>query len=295
VLRVDGSRPLDGLSLRPMVELARAWRARGVQVRGLEVDHDCPSAALGKYAAWLTRERPLLDDPGAAGESPGGRNPPRPSELRLSVTALPTWSRAPELPRLVAAVDHVVLQLHAIRAPTLFDPDRALLDLERWARVTHRPFRAALPTYRARLRAGGTLAAEPAGVARLLAMLRERPVPYLAGVVWFRLGHRGDPDAWSPRTLAAVVRGEPLAPRLATRLVCAGDGELFDIQLENTGSVDGELPRELRLAGSIEVLEGLRGYAALGRRLVLDRPARLRPGESVLVGFARGKEIALAR
>jgi hypothetical protein len=34
-------------------------------------------------------------------------------------------------------------------------------------------------------------------VSRFLALLHERPVRGVTGVLWFRLGHRGDPDAWS--------------------------------------------------------------------------------------------------
>ena len=192
VLRVEGTALLDGMSLQEVVTHARAWRMRGVRVRGVEVDHDCATAALGAYADWLARERAGLGD------------------LALSITALPTWSGSPALARLTALTDDVVLQVHAVRAPTLFTAGQARGFVETWARASSHPFHVALPTYRVRLRDGTRLTAEPAEVARFLAGLGERPVPGVAGVLWFRLGHRGDADAWSPSTLAAVLRGERL-------------------------------------------------------------------------------------
>jgi uncharacterized protein DUF3142 len=85
VMRVEGTAPLEGVSLQEVALLARAWRARGVRVRGIELDHDCASAALAGYADWLERERAVLG-----------------SELSLSITALPTWSGSPALPRLAS-------------------------------------------------------------------------------------------------------------------------------------------------------------------------------------------------
>jgi hypothetical protein len=275
VMRVEGTAPLEGVSLQEVATLARAWRARGVRVRGVEVDHDCATAALGAYADWLARERPALGD------------------LALSITALPTWSGAPALARLTAVADDVVLQVHAVRAPTLFTAEQARGFVEAWARASSQPFHVALPTYRVRLRDGTRLTAEPHEVARFLTGLRERPVSGVSGVLWFRLGHRGDADAWSPPTLAAVLRGEPLTPRLQPRLVDVGGGTL-DIVLENTGRVDAEAPTRLTLSGNLEVLDGVAGYAARGTSLVARTPPRLRVGERRVIGFVRGTEVALA-
>ncbi|EPX57588.1 hypothetical protein D187_004890 [Cystobacter fuscus DSM 2262] len=276
VMRVEGTAPLEGVSLQEVAVLARAWRARGVRVRGIEVDHDCATTALAGYADWLEREQAVL----------GG-------ELSLSITALPTWSGSPALPRLASLPDHIVLQVHAVRAPTLFTAEQARGFVEAWARVTDRPFQVALPTYRVRLRDGTPLSAEPREVARFLAALRERPVAGVSGLVWFRLGHRGDTEAWSLPTLTAVVRGEPLAPRFLPRLVDAGGGAL-DIVLENTGHVDAEAPTRLSLSGKLEVLDGVAGYTARGTSLVARTPPRLRAGERRVIGFVRGSEVALA-
>ncbi|MET0405674.1 MAG: DUF3142 domain-containing protein [Cystobacter sp.] len=276
VMRVEGTAPLEGVSLQEIAVQARAWRARGVRVRGVEIDHDCATAALTGYADWLARERAEF----GAG-------------LSLSITALPSWSGSPVLPRLVSIPDHVVLQVHAVRAPTLFTPQEARGFVEAWARATERPFQVALPTYRVRLRDGTRLSAEPREVARFLTGLRERPVAGVSGIVWFRLGHAGDVDAWSLPTLTAVVRDEALTPRFQPRLVDAGSGAL-DIVLENTGHVDAEAPTHLSLSGQLEVLDGVAGYAARGTSLVARTPPRLRAGERRVIGFVRGTEVTLA-
>ena len=275
VMRVDGTAPLEGISLQEVATHARAWRAQGVRVRGIELDHDCATAALPAYADWLTRERAALGD------------------LTLSLTALPTWSTSPALARLVSIPDGIVLQVHAVRSPTLFTPEEARRFTEAWSRATRRPFHVALPTYRVRLRDGTPLSAEPHDVARFLAGLRESPVAGVAGIVWFRLGHRGDPEAWSLPTLTAVVRGEPLVPTLLPRLVDAGGGTL-DIVIENTGRVDAPAPARLNLSGNLEVLDGVGGYVPRGTSLVARTPPRLRAGERRVIGFVRGSEVAIA-
>ncbi|HEX8439087.1 DUF3142 domain-containing protein [Archangium sp.] len=275
VMRVDGTAPLDGISLQEVVAHARSWRARGVRVRGIELDHDCATAALDSYAGWLARERAALGD------------------LALSITALPTWSTSPALTRLVSIPDDIVLQVHAVRAPTLFTPEEARGFTEAWSQATSRPFHVALPTYRVRLRDGTLLSAEPREVARFLAGLRERPVAGVVGILWFRLGHRGDPEAWSLPTLTAVVRGEPLVPKLLPRLVDVGGGTL-DIVVENTGRVDADAPARLTFSGNLEILDGVSGYAARGASLVARTPPRLRVGERRVVGFVRGTEVAIA-
>ncbi|MFY1829688.1 DUF3142 domain-containing protein [Myxococcus fulvus] len=274
VLRVDGTAPLDGISLEEVASIARDWKARGVRVRGVELDHDCATTALPAYADWLARERRLL------------------GELSLSITALPTWAGAPELERLTSIPDDLVVQVHAIRAPTLFTPEEARGFIERWAQATRRPFHVALPTYRVRLRDGTPLVSEPRDVSRFLADLRARPVKGVKGLVWFRWGHAGDSEAWSPSTLTAVLRQEPLTPRVEPRLVDAGGGTL-DIVLENTGRVDGEAPAQLTLSGNLEVLDGVGGYAPRGSSLVARKPPRLRAGERRVVGFVRGSEVSL--
>ncbi|HEY3445376.1 MAG TPA: DUF3142 domain-containing protein [Myxococcales bacterium] len=275
VLRIDGTSALDEVGLGELAEIARRWAAAGVRVRGLEVDHDCATEKLAAYAAWLEREKARVPD------------------FRVGLTALPAWSSSPHVARLAALADEVVLQVHAVQAPTLFEPRAARGYAEAWSAATGRPFRLALPTYRVRLRDGTLLESDPAQVASLLASLSERPVPHLAGVAWFRLGHPGDAASWSAPTLAAVLRGEPLVPRLETRLVESVPGAV-DLQVANVGTVDARGPQTIALAGSVDFVEGVRGCRGRGPSLVCPAPDLVRAGESVVVGFARGKELRLA-
>lgn len=185
VVRIDGSRVPAGVSIAPAIERMEAWRAAGIPVAGLEIDHDCATAALTDYEAWLRDVK---------------------VEGRLSITALPTWATAPaEVGRLAAAVDELVLQVHAVRAPTIFEPATARRDVERFAKVVRgSTLRVALPTYRVALGE-----AKPDDVAQLLRTLEQRPVSGVVGVVWFRLPVVTDRTAWPAPVLAAVIRGAP--------------------------------------------------------------------------------------
>lgn len=269
--RVDGAGGLGAVEFEELAAVARSWRVAGVRVRGVEVDYDCPAGRLRDYAAWLRRARVVAGD------------------LRLQVTALPAWTHSPGRAELEAAVDALTLQVHAVRAPVLFDAGQAQRDVEAWARSARAPFSVALPTYRAQV-GGRTLGAEPREVAAVLPALERARA---RGAVWFRLGNDGDPDAWSPSTLAAVLRQEPLAPRVEVRLVPGSSGG-FDVHVTNPGRIDAEAPRRIGLDGRLEVLEGVHGYRVSGEALLAEHPPRVRAGQSLSVGFARGPEVRLA-
>jgi hypothetical protein len=272
VMRIEGALPLDPIAVDGLAALVAGWRQQGVRVTGIEIDYDCASARLPAYLDWLTRARTSL----------GG--------LPLAITALPTWLGSPTLQRLAAAVDGVVVQVHTIAAPVLFDAQRARRDLEAWAHVTGRSFRVALPTYRARLRDGRWLAAAPDELARFVTELRQRPIPGLRGVVWFRLGHRADANSWSAATLAAVVAGADLTPHITPRLI-AGEAGALDVLLENTGAIDAPAPGRLAFSGDLEVLGGVQGFGAQGNLLLASVPPHLRAGDALVIGFVRGKGI----
>ena len=91
------------------------------------------------YAQFLVRLRAIPDIP-----------------RTLSITALPAWLSSPEIDRVIAAADEVVLQVHAVRAPTsgLFDPALARSWIDEFGARTTKPFRVALPDYGARRRPG---------------------------------------------------------------------------------------------------------------------------------------------
>lgn len=76
VVRIDGARvPLAVPALLARLSpLIVRWRAAGLDLTGIEIDHDCATSALADYASWLQQLRRGL-----------------PGELRLSITALPSW------------------------------------------------------------------------------------------------------------------------------------------------------------------------------------------------------------
>ncbi|MBP6629338.1 MAG: DUF3142 domain-containing protein [Kofleriaceae bacterium] len=287
VVRIDGSRLPGALTLAPALALAARWRAAGVPVRAVEVDHDAATAAVGDYAAWLAAQRPAL---AAAG-------------LGLSITALPTWAAAPALPALAAGVDEVVVQVHAVRAPVLFAPDQALADLGRMASVLASAapapaLRVALPTYQVRV--GGVVrAADPAAVSTLVRALAVAPVPGLVGVVWFRLPVDGDRDAWSAQTLAAVMAGHAPAPSqaIATLAPAAEAGAARDVVVHNPGLAPAPLPI-VHLSGRITAADAIAGYhpapssVPSSTALSWAPPRRVLPaGARLTIGWVTGQEL----
>jgi hypothetical protein len=257
VIRLNGSRPppsQDHLAAS-VSDTLRKWRAAGVVVNAVEIDHDCATSQLDRYADLLTRLRSTL-----------------PMSLELSITVLPTWIGSAALPRLLAQTDGSVLQVHSILAPSLDQPERGLFNAaqaRRWidafAAIAPGGFRVALPAYGLRVEfddADRAIAVEgemprdtaanparelrvdPRAVSGLLRDLRrERPVR-LVGVVWFRLPSTDDRRAWSLQTLHAVIRGVPLRADMQARLDADPSGAR-DLVLTNAGTADSPLPTEV--------------------------------------------------
>lgn len=272
VVRIEGARLPAGVSLAPARARIAAWRAAGVDVIGLEIDHDSATAALDDYAAWLAAERP--------------------ADLRWSITALPSWADSPALARVAAAVDELVVQVHAVRAPRIFDDAEARAWIARVAAaVPDAPLRIALPTYAVEVE-GVVRAAGPGQVARLVRWLETPAAPPVRGVVWFRLPVAGDRAAWPTATLAAVIRGAPLVPAIAARVVERAPG-VHDLVLENRGTVAGPWP-DLRLAGALADADLVGGYTRSAEPRRFTAPARELPaGATTVVGWATGRAIAL--
>jgi hypothetical protein len=305
VLRMEGSRPRAdaaelGLTLAGIVQ---RWRAAGVRVDGVEVDHDCASAGLAEYAAWLPRFRASL-----------------PADLLLSITALPSWLDNPaELALLRAAADESVLQVHALDATrlALFNRADALRSARAWQAQAPQPFRVALPAYSLRVQLaadGRTLAvdaegglgasgagarerhADPAEVAGLVRTLQNEAMPALRGLLWFRLPVQGDRRSWAPATLAAVMRGDAPPSRIALQYIDRGGG-LYDLALHNPADTDARAPALLELPAHCGVIEGLGGYRRQPGTTTLHSPDPpwMKPMASLALGFARCGPIEPAR
>ncbi len=297
VLRIEGSRSrADADTLAGALgEIAQQWRARGLQVEGVEVDHDCANAALTDYADWLGRFRAAL-----------------PSDLALSITALPSWLEAPEgLRELREVADETLLQVHAVEAwrSALVDVDSSLRWARAWQAHASRPFRVALPAYRLRVQLGrdgkpaavdaeGALdrsgqgaqerRADPAEVARLVRALEAEPLPQLQGLLWFRLPVAGDRRSWAPSTLAAVMRGALPLASIELQAIAGGPG-LQDLLLRNSGAIDAVAPERIALPAHCTLVEGVGAYAAEPGSAALRAAAQpwLAPGATLALGFAR--------
>ncbi|WP_337961743.1 DUF3142 domain-containing protein [Pseudomonas sp. Gutcm_11s] len=296
VVRLDGQLPqLDGAEIgRQITRLLADWRAAGLPLRGLEIDHDCASARLPAYAELLRELRRQL-----------------PSELQLSITALPAWLSSSALEEVLAAVDSSVLQVHAVNAPQdgLFDPEQAQDWAERYGQRSGKPFLLALPAYgvaltengqvesEVPLRQGGPrreLRADPEQVSALLGELRQSPPRHLAGIIWFRLPLAGDRRAWPMPTLLATVRGQPLAPALGLQRQ-QKDG-FSQLQLFNNGTLASQLPRRIELpARACAAADGLGDYRVERSddllTFVRRHNGRLDAGEHRALGWARCEQI----
>lgn len=297
VLRIEGSRPRAdaGALARALGDIVHHWRAQGLQVEGVEVDHDCASAALADYADWLRRFRAAL-----------------PRELALSITALPSWLEAPDgLRALREAADETVLQVHAVESwrTALIDVESSLRWARAWQAHAPRPFRIALPAYAMRVQLGrdgkpaavdaeGALdrsgaraqerRADPAEVARIVRALEAANLPQLQGLLWFRLPVAGDRRSWAPATLAAVIRGALPLPHIELLAVARGAG-LQDLLLRNAGAMDAAAPERIALPAHCSLVEGVGAYAAEPGSVTLSAtsPTWLAPAATLALGFAR--------
>jgi hypothetical protein len=270
--------------------------AAGLTLAEIEIDHDCATSQLPRYAEALARLRPALDG------------------LPLSVTALPTWLGAPALREVIAASDEISLQAHAVLDPRrgLFDPALAESWARRMATLTNKPFRLALPTYGSRVSFsssgalasieseapdlftagdGAELMAAPDQVAALVTALRRDPPPHLVGLAWFRLPTNRDRRAWSLATWRAVARGHPAATSIAAQVSAGRLPGLYDVTIANPGDIDTALPARIALPAGCIVADGLNGYALAegkaGLELHRRQPGLLRAHERRPVGWIR--------
>ncbi|MBX9755654.1 MAG: DUF3142 domain-containing protein, partial [Pseudomonadaceae bacterium] len=300
VVRLDGQlAQLDGDTIGKHIQQMLAdWQAAGITVTGLELDHDCATARLPAYAELLSKLRQAL-----------------PTQLKLSITALPAWLTSPQLENLLASVDSSVLQVHAVSKPAhgLFNPQTA----EQWARAyakrSPKPFYLALPAYGVALLDSPSgeplveseaplnsraprreLQAEPQQVAELIHTLQQAPPAQLAGLVWFRLPLAGDRRAWPLRTLLAVASAQPLHAEL--QLTIEQAGQLSELSLHNNGNLSAALPEQIAVtAEHCDGADAVGGYRLQqrGNRLIWQRQAagQLAAGQQLALGWARCAQI----
>ena len=268
VVRIDSNQEIEAPGTAEILATTAArWRAAGVEVVGVEIDHDCPTRALPAYAHAIREIRRQL-----------------PADLLLSVTALPTWSSSDALDEVLGAADEVVLQVHAVDSPSegLFHEDRANRAVSAYSARTERPLWVAVPAYGMKI-GERELRVDPAAVTAFVAGLDSR----VAGVVWFRLP-TGDPRDWALEAISGAIAGSPPTGRLELRTV-AGDG-VFDLSVANVGVAWTALPARLTLSGDCSAADAVGGYRmdrSAGLAWVRDDLAPLDPGAVRAVGWAR--------
>ncbi|MDR6605945.1 DUF3142 domain-containing protein [Pseudomonas synxantha] len=296
VVRLDGQlKALDQEEITAQIrQVISDWQEQGLNLVGVEIDHDAGNARLPAYRQFLAQLRVAL-----------------PASLPLSITALPSWLDSRELPALLSTVDSSVLQVHAVSDPRrgLFDADQARQWAKAWSRITTKPFYLALPAYGVALlpsvdgapvvesevtleREGlrRELLADPQLLRTLGTELRADPPKHLAGLIWFRLPLANDRRAWSLTTLRAVARADVLDSQLTLQL--SADNGLYDIGLSNQGNLDSAWPERLTLAVSgCEGADALAGYALQQRPDLLTftrlRDGRIPAGGQRAIGWAR--------
>jgi hypothetical protein len=296
VVRLDGQlKALDQQEVTAQIrQVISDWQGQGLNLAGVEIDHDAGNARLPSYREFLAHLREAL-----------------PTSLPLSITALPSWLDSRELPALLSTVDSSVLQVHAVSDPRrgLFDADQARQWAKAWSRVTTKPFYLALPAYGVALlpSADGApivesevtlereglrreLLADPQSLRTLGTELRDDPPEHLAGLIWFRLPLANDRRAWSLTTLRAVARADVLDSRLTLQLSAVNG--LYDIGISNQGNLDSAWPERLTLAVSgCEGADALAGYALQQRPDLLTftrlRDGRIPAGGQRAIGWAR--------
>jgi hypothetical protein len=299
VVRIDGQlAQWDEEVLRDDLRAVLSrWRQNRVPVAGIEIDHDCGTARLSAYARFLGELRTQIED-----------------VAPLSITALPAWLSAPDLDAVLAQVDEVVLQVHAVQSPRagLFDLQLARQWVETFARRSATPFRVALPTYGSRvswhqdgsllaieseapLLAGGYAAVElmapPQEESSLLRGLERDPPAHLLGIAWFRLPTDDDSRAWSLATWRAVIQGKPLRAYIEVLVHNSDTPGMSNLVLINRGNVDAALPHAVELPSVCTLADGINGYtlAHNGERLVLQHlhGGLLRSHHQQVIGWMR--------
>ena len=234
--------------LRDTVNNAR--RAR-VNLKGIQLDVDCPTADLATYAAFLRVIHRTLPD------------------MPISITTLPTWLNRAGFSELVTGLDYFVLQVHYLDRPKNIGEKMALCDtaqVPKWVRMASHysvPYYVALPTYgyQVYFNANGEFAginaeqsetnsaanvrfnggdvrevqADPQAIAELVRQFMVIPPPWCRGVVWFRLPVEGDALNWPLPVLEQVMRGQIPQPSITVEVRNPSES-LYEVWIRNTGT-----------------------------------------------------------
>ena len=290
-------------------DLIREARTNGCKPKELQIDFDCAQSKLDGYRVWVAAIRRSI------------------APVPVVITALPSWLNEPSFPKLIAAADGYVLQVHSLEAPMFADAPFTLCDPAEAERAVERagqwniPFRVALPTYGytiafnrvgkfAGLSADGPhkdwpldytlreVRTDPAAMAQLVGFWNTNHPPSMRGIIWYRLPVADDILNLRWPTVAAMMAGRApheqvhaVSRRVEPGLVeisVINDGEL---DLSSRLAVEVSWPRARLVAG-----DGVGGFnlADAGpnaaRFQLDDNSFRLPAGEKRIIGWLRLSE-----
>jgi hypothetical protein len=281
-------------------------KSNKIDLSEFQLDFDCAESKLDGYRMWVETIRKRI------------------APVALTITTLPSWLKQPAFPKLIAATDGYVLQVHSLEKPKGFDLPFTLCDTNSALAAAVKasgfgvPFRVALPTYgylvafasngqfvglsaegparnwpaSAKLR---EVRSNPLEIAALAQNLASKRLPGLRGFIWYRLPTIVDNLNWRWPTLGAIValRLPHESVRAQSRRVETG---LVQISLVN----DGELDISSRLAVGIHWQDArlVAGDGLHGFELVEGEPftakfqtgtqaSRLFAGEAEAIGWLR--------
>jgi hypothetical protein len=219
------------------------YRKNGIEPDEIQIDFDCSESNLAGYRQWLTQIREVCET------------------INLSITVLPSWLKQKGFKKLIDELDSFVLQVHGLQKSsrnasryTLFTSDKAVLWTQQAAKFK-KAFTVALPTYGYRLvfdnshqlvdtiaeetspRVGTSstlIKADPYQIAQLINKWQATSIPWMRGIVWYRLPTNQDRLNWTMDTLREVMHGRTPQKRLIAYFETEKIG-LQRVWLENTG------------------------------------------------------------
>lgn len=294
--------------LRDLIhELLATTREAGLSCREIQLDYDCPDSQVALYAKFMRELQRAIP------------------EVRLPITALPSWLNSPDFPELAASAGEYILQVHSLTLPKpteqsimLFDPAAARKAVDRATQIGL-PFRLALPTYRctvimdARGKRGSAYSenspppleigqhyisgtAEPNELATFVSQIQSHRPPHLTGLIWYRLPVSTDRMNWPWSTFQLVSQGTPPKSQWETKLDLRPQG-FSTITIHNIGQQPELAPTRVIAswpANTFRAADALGGY-------VLEKtnthtyftpspttpPIVLQPGDKLTIGWIR--------
>ena len=185
--------------------------AVGLQVIGLQIDFDCATRRLPKYADLLKKIRADLADP----------------KLKLSITALETWYESANLSAVLNAIDFAAPQYYEANLPESIAHFEPVSNIERAARGLGRaesfgkPFYAGLPAY------GHAVMTDERG--RVLGLYREMTAEAAARHPAFQFVRAFPADGQGQPATSQNSIGENLADFVAVRNARDGRGKGYHL------------------------------------------------------------------